>query len=459
MPSLTSNQTNPLSLMMNKDKDSNRNATIVTTKNSNKQQVNNEERVEMNMVGLSKPGRLALYEKVAAAIDVGAQFRSTAKELKPLFKKMVEDYREALNHQSKVNNDLTGNTDALQKMLDEKEDELKSRKEEIEMQRSIIADQKHKLDVLIKSMESNREDEDKIEKLSESIRTNFPPLDQSYSAALNNNASQLGNNHQHFKSRRRDKNSSNKNEDNPYNERRMNREIKKQKVIVIKLRETSLLKEQELFNKVNSLIKPIDKEVNFSEVNLNKSGKVIIGYQEESHHQLIMDSLTPLNEEIESNMIKNKKAILIKGIPNFVEEEEIRDALSSTYKIDEIHKIKLIQNPSFKYNRCTVILNEKDAYDLYKEEFMRLGYKNCSIEANTRPLQCINCLKFNHSAYREGKLVCRNDAKCLECGGDHQTKHHNSDEATEISGCSNCKSKEHKSNDKNCPIYQKIIKT
>lgn len=257
----------------------------------------------------------------------------------------------------------------------------------------------------------------------------------------------------------------------PERRKELPKELKKTNIVVINRNETTTANNDEIFDRVHRLMKPLDKEVLFDEINLNKSGKIIVRFPKSEHMEKITDTLKS-DSWINSNTtfwnLNPSRSIMIKGVPKFVTAEQIENDLRADYSVDGKLQVKLSRpNPNFKFNRCRVTVNEETALRLCKLEKLRLNCKYCKVEPDTRPLQCLNCGEFNHCAYAEGKLVCTKKPRCIKCGGEHAVKDHKpngqeeerrnaSDENSHEVTCSNCKAPGHCSGSRNCPIFRKV---
>ncbi|XP_024085054.1 uncharacterized protein LOC112127826 [Cimex lectularius] len=97
----------------------------------------------------------------------------------------------------------------------------------------------------------------------------------------------------------------------------------------------------------------------------------------------------------------------------------------------------------FQLSTCLVTFDSQ-----HLPEFINIFGMRCRVDAFIPPIrQCFNCLRYNHT-----KDQCRSRNRCINCGQSHPE----SDcEGTEPF-CAHCSGK-HKSNDRNCPVYKKLV--
>lgn len=215
---------------------------------------------------------------------------------------------------------------------------------------------------------------------------------------------------------------------------------------------------KDLLRNVTNKLREIRELVKIDKVKQNKGGSVIIMYRENEEKtaiEKIKNSLVNLQEVDKWNALKKRK-LLIKGVPNHLDEDQIREDIKAEQNIDEKdYKIRLINNPKFHYNRIEITTSEEIVYKMLNNRLI-IGFRTCYIEPLIKPIQCHNCCKFGHVATIEGKNNCRNEAKCLRCGQDHNIRECKIErEDREHIKCANCKL-DHPANSSTCAIYIKI---
>ena len=226
-------------------------------------------------------------------------------------------------------------------------------------------------------------------------------------------------------------------------------------VITVQQRPTSLKNGSQIYEEISELLKPLRGEVEFENIVKNKNEKTIIKYKNEGDKKKILDRIEQLENEVEINSVVEKRRIMIKSIPKGITKNQIVEDLNSNLnniKVDE-KDVHVKNNPDFYYQRAIIVLNAPEARDLLnRSSRVVIGFKACPIERDTNPLQCYNCGGFGHSAYKNGKLVCRNIQKCIKCGSD---KHEGNCDESRQTKCLNCKLN-HSTNSKTCQVYLKV---
>lgn len=87
---------------------------------------------------------------------------------------------------------------------------------------------------------------------------------------------------------------------------------------------------------------------------------------------------------------------------------------------------------------------------LMSEGRLRVGWVSCRMEDYAEAPQCFKCFGFGHLA-----RWCKEEVHCVKCGG----KGHIARDCKEEDGkCVNCKSGEHTSKSKDCPVYKAVLK-
>lgn len=429
--------------------------------NSTGQSIDQNNGIDMTLIGKDMNGRSLVYKNVGRAIAGNYfQFKSTSKELRPVVSNLIQDFTELfdkLNAQeqeesSELNlqsgNDEIKNREIrfLKAMVDDLNDEiertkneLKNSQTELKMIKEYGAVRRSQNEGENSFTEFNCNEDNHCRQID---TTRYPTLDgRSYSEILKTKSNKI----------------------------RENKSKSRSTILVIEKQKTSLVKSNDLYEKVSTSLSAIDKDVGFEEVTLNKSGKIIVKFKEDKHEQLVREKLMEFEKEMDMHKLRSNKSIMIKSIPKQITKEQIEKELVETYNVNGQIRTRLISNPAFKFNRCAVVLNEESAVHLCELDHIRLGFRACKVEPNHTPVQCINCYRFGHVAYRNGQLICRNEPVCIECSHNHKTSEHKSVESAEkeeggseseidIIKCSNCKQSGHKANSKECQIYKNIQK-
>ena len=208
----------------------------------------------------------------------------------------------------------------------------------------------------------------------------------------------------------------------------------------------------------------MDDEVKFNEVTLNKSGKIIVRYNNDDFTNKLKNALGKI-EDANIYKLKANRSIIIKAVPKYVDEDRIIDDLRKKYDVNGTIKTKMLSNTRFKFNRFIITLNEEKAHELVNHEKIRICFKTCEVQPYTNPIQCLWCGQFGHIAFRNGQKVCNNDPCCLKCNDSHPIMEHNKQATNEKNKtttinevkCKNCKSDQYNSDSKECRIFKKII--
>lgn len=414
--------------------------------------------------------RIEHYKKIETALANGSQeFRSTSKEVKGCFAAMLRDLIQSRGEAQ----ECTGTQEKRQSS-----DDIVQLKGRLRESSNLI----EKLNEKVEQLEqAKKEAQQKAESKKE-------PARQQNNQQINSHTGRAGANESPWQTFRRNARADNqtnstangtssqrpiedRKKHREMKERVVNREHKKSVTLVIEKRPTTLITCEEINKKIEELLAPIDSEVRFEEVNLNKSGKTVVRFRSEEHFETVNQALQPIEQEAEIRRLKGSKSIKISGIPKRVTKENIESDLRNVFGAVGYLSVRLQSNAKFKYNRCFVTMSEDAAINLCKQGELRLGFRQCRVEPNLDPLQCFRCLGFGHPAYRNGVLACTNEPVCRECNGKHETRLHqeaasHSESVLEQSGqeeimpadekCSNCGVTGHKAYHRQCAVFKKV---
>ncbi|XP_075680679.1 uncharacterized protein LOC142646240 [Dermatophagoides pteronyssinus] len=171
---------------------------------------------------------------------------------------------------------------------------------------------------------------------------------------------------------------------------------------------------------------------------------------------------------------KKNPRIMVVGISKDIEKEQIPTLIKAQNpKINEFiennenENMKILFDKEDRVGSKYAIIEASPA--LWKlildENRLFIGYKSCPVRNRVSVFQCFKCQKFGHSGND-----CKNDTKCVNCAGDHETKNCKST----IHKCINCDRTNttkhqdsrrttemldinHRANNIMCPQYQKEI--
>ena len=233
----------------------------------------------------------------------------------------------------------------------------------------------------------------------------------------------------------------------------------KPNLIAVCKKKGGLLDPNEILKRVKDLLQPLINDVEFEDVYQNRNGKTIIKFVNRNDGGKIMNAIAALDDEIERWTVGEKRRIVIKQIDSATTKAELLRELRERNDIDlKDEQLYVLNSTSYSYLRAIITLEEEEAKKILREkDRVKIGFKTCPIDKHVKPLQCFVCGGFNHSGYRNGKVVCENEPRCLDCAqpktAGHQCK---SDQNQKQLECVNCKSTAHSASDRACPIYQKI---
>ena len=234
----------------------------------------------------------------------------------------------------------------------------------------------------------------------------------------------------------------------------------KEFIIAIARRPTTLFTREEALPKVKEALKPI-KSTSITDIYQNKNGKVIVKYREKEDGCKVLDTLKAIEEDFEFWKVGEKRRLVVKRIHKTLSKAQILAELAENgiqARPDQVH---VLNRADYVYQRAILTLDEHEAKQvLQRTDHVKIDWRACPIEPHVRPLQCYVCGGFNHSGYRQGKLVCENEKKCLNCAEKKFNGHvcNRDQDGHDRVKCINCGSTEHPASDKRCPIYQAIIK-
>ena len=205
----------------------------------------------------------------------------------------------------------------------------------------------------------------------------------------------------------------------------------------------------------------IKEEINkfYSEINIKfcyplpKGGIAIHTSSEEEQNTLLSPWPTgafKTNHRVKSHKplsLSGKSSVIVRSIPTFLSEEEIKSNLQSTYKSSI--SVRRFKTRNRQTNRPIIkITTSKTLSQSWLRNGIALNNRlfPCEAYKKDNPTRCFKCQKFGHIA----KFCKSSITKCNNCSENHMSFECSSS----TTKCSNC-SGNHPSSSLDCPLYQR----
>lgn len=133
---------------------------------------------------------------------------------------------------------------------------------------------------------------------------------------------------------------------------------------------------------------------------------------------------------------------VVKNIPTDTTIEELQQSIVSSVKV---HSIRRLQKKA-ENKLIPIPVIEVKFFGSTLPDFVFFYNLRCRVEPSIRnPIQCFNCLRFNHTATQ-----CRGQVRCSKCGENHKVE--DCTVQTSEYKCAQCQGN-HQATDRICPSY------
>lgn len=150
----------------------------------------------------------------------------------------------------------------------------------------------------------------------------------------------------------------------------------------------------------------------------------------------------------------NMRKIIILGIPEITEEEEITGKILEEYNVEvpiEIHR--RIQRAGAKTYQLVLNIEANMARILQQRGRILIGFNSCRVEDYRPVIRCGNCQAYGHTKDR-----CRYERVCAFCTGHHSSETCKLKEKHDNHKCINCQGARnnfpHAANSSKCPAFK-----
>lgn len=154
----------------------------------------------------------------------------------------------------------------------------------------------------------------------------------------------------------------------------------------------------------------------------------------------------------------NMKKVIIIGIPNIMESEEITEKILTEYKVEvPVEILRKIQRKGAKTYQLVINIEANMARILTQDGRILIGFNSCRIEEYRPVIRCGHCQRYGHTSAR-----CRYEQACAYCKGIHETENCKYRETPNKHKCINCAGTRedfpHAANSSKCPVFLFYLK-
>ena len=152
-----------------------------------------------------------------------------------------------------------------------------------------------------------------------------------------------------------------------------------------------------------------------------------------------------------TNTEKPNRAVIIKGVPKELTEQEIQNSLNEQF--DGSKGTRFVKRDTTVLGTVKIVFKTDDDVQKALEHglFIDMIYYSPSlfIQKEIQIIRCFKCQKFGHVSPN-----CKSETKCGHCSGEHSFQ--NCENKTETPKCANCGGI-HPANSQSCDAYQRQL--
>lgn len=223
---------------------------------------------------------------------------------------------------------------------------------------------------------------------------------------------------------------------------------------------------EEVLNKIKTILKPREGNVNIEKIRKAKNSKIIISCKTIEERKKIKDKINEATKELNVDNIKNKNPLIIlKNVLNYNNDEEIINGLKNQNKNifqninEEENKIEIVYRKKTKNphtNHIILRVSTKIWQRIIEQGKVHIDLQQITAEDQSPVIQCSMCLKYGHTK----KYCTETDVKCSHCGDLHMRQECPIWLSKSKPSCINCthantQNTEHNAFNKDCPIRKK----
>lgn len=260
-----------------------------------------------------------------------------------------------------------------------------------------------------------------------------------------------------------------------------NQEVGKQWIEVSYKRKAKKIRERKIAERPDAIIIKTKGELSYADIlrkfkadsNLKEVGEAVAKIRRTQKGELLLQlkekgeqtdkikgaMIESLGDQAELRSTERKTTVVCKDMDEVTTKSDICDAIRTLLGEADLTEENVVSLRRAYGNTQTAIISMPtvDAEKLLMAGKVRIGWVNCRIRKQERPVQCFRCLEFDHLA-RNCKSKIDRSKMCRKCGTDG----HNAKDCKEDPVCALCKSLSpdkaaHIAGSRECPVFIKAL--
>jgi hypothetical protein len=185
---------------------------------------------------------------------------------------------------------------------------------------------------------------------------------------------------------------------------------------------------------IKEAVDPKSLKLGINKVKYLANNAVLVECESKADSDILEKELSKLSSVTVERPKRKLPTILLKYVPNEVDDEEIKDTIihqnNLSHLVDPTLNVKFTKR-SFNEARHVVIeVSPKLRRELISLEKIKIRWSMCRAEDFVAVTRCFRCLGFGHTS-----KFCQSQQKCSYCAEDHHWKECGQQHQTQ---CSNC---------------------
>ncbi|GFU10760.1 uncharacterized protein TNCV_2387651 [Trichonephila clavipes] len=169
-------------------------------------------------------------------------------------------------------------------------------------------------------------------------------------------------------------------------------------------------------------------------------------------YNLILQEIHRTHPTAKNTHMKGPLKLVIKGLPEDVEPEDVKkDLTSKGINVEKVAQLKKFAAKARLPLFLIEITRDDNVNDIYQvRSVLYMQIKLDPFRKSNRVTQCYNCNNFHHASQN-----CHMKTRCLKCGENHRTGECSIKDKIENPLCINCNATGHMASSTECPLFPK----